>query len=337
MDAGMTMATGMMNDFTQTANKTLVSLEAVKQKYERRFIFLTDAQPNTGDISERGLFGMFKDNAQNFVFSTFLGVGLDFNSKVAEITAGISGANYYTVNSVEEITKRLDKEFNYMVTPLAFDVEVSLDASDSGFRISRVFGSPGYNDSADGGSVISIATLFPSAAEEESVKGGVVLLKLQPPSSLAQDSPAAQAFDLGISVKYLDRNGMSHREHQTVHLHVPAHVASSPDYYDSSGVRKAILLTRYVSMLRTWILNQAPQSSRPFDPRLSIGSVIPIPPPGLQLGPWERQSRPFTVTSSDKQVFDVFSNHMMQEIQALRDPSLEQEVSILRRLIESAS
>jgi Ca-activated chloride channel family protein len=75
----------------------------------------------------------------------------------------IRGANYYTIHNPVESKKRLADEFDFMVTPLVFDLELSLQSCD--FTIEGVYGSPDA-DLADG-KVMYVNTLFPSAAEDE--------------------------------------------------------------------------------------------------------------------------------------------------------------------------
>ena len=59
-------------------------------------------------------------------YATFIGIGVDFNSELVESISKIRGANYYSVHSAEEFKKRLDDEFEFMVTPLVFGLTLKL-------------------------------------------------------------------------------------------------------------------------------------------------------------------------------------------------------------------
>jgi len=48
----------------------------------------------------------------------------------------VAGSNYYSVKSAAEFKKRLDTEFEYMVTPLVFDLTVKFEAV--GYEIEKV-------------------------------------------------------------------------------------------------------------------------------------------------------------------------------------------------------
>ena len=87
--------------------------------YDNRIIFLTDAMPNTGLINENSLLGLIKKNAnlddssitstKNNIYSTFIGIGGDFNSKLVDYITKIRGSNYYSVHNSHEFIKRMEK------------------------------------------------------------------------------------------------------------------------------------------------------------------------------------------------------------------------------------
>jgi Ca-activated chloride channel family protein len=52
-------------------------VELNDRAYENRIIFITDAMPNSGELSQEGLFGMAKGAAQKGIYTTFIGVGVD--------------------------------------------------------------------------------------------------------------------------------------------------------------------------------------------------------------------------------------------------------------------
>eukprot|EP01083_Nonionella_stella_P209917 760460_1 len=70
------------------------------QQYENRLIFLTDAHPNAGRTDPNSLMGMVKTAATNKqkgrrVYTTFVGVGLDFNANLIQEITKVRGANYF--------------------------------------------------------------------------------------------------------------------------------------------------------------------------------------------------------------------------------------------------
>ncbi len=89
MEAGMEEGTALFDRF----------LQADKSEYENRIIFLTDAMPNLGETGDLGLFRMLEDNADRGIYTTFIGIGVDFNTELVEKITKIKGANYYSVHS----------------------------------------------------------------------------------------------------------------------------------------------------------------------------------------------------------------------------------------------
>ncbi len=105
---------------------------------------------------------------------------MDFNSQLIEEITKIKGANYYSVHSPGEFKERVDEQFEFMVTPLVFNLNLSFESEC--WRIEKVFGSPEADEST--GCLMRINTLFASKADNTGqVKGGLVLLKLKRISS----------------------------------------------------------------------------------------------------------------------------------------------------------
>ena len=67
---------------------------------------------------------MAKSNADDMVYSTFIGIGVDFNTELVEFITKIRGANYYSVFSPAQFREQMDEEFEFMVTPLVFNLEL---------------------------------------------------------------------------------------------------------------------------------------------------------------------------------------------------------------------
>ncbi len=308
-------------------------LDANKSEYENRIIFLTDAMPNIGETGESELLRLLEDNAAKGIYTTFIGIGVDFNTELVEEITKIKGANYYSVHSAGEFKERMDDEFDFMVTPLVFDLVLDLDAP--GYEIEKVYGSPEADMAT--GEIMRVNTLFPSKSEEGQVKGGVVLIKLKGLST--GDRTNGDHMDDGwinkgsmneggmrLKVSYWDRNGVMDSDEALVE--VPD---AQPDYYQNSGIRKSILLTRYADLLKDWTIDErrAAQSGRKVVPSVTFERGIIIP---VELGEWERQSLPLQVAEAYKKLFGVFGRYFEQESQAIGDDSLQQEQAVLEKL-----
>lgn len=306
MPAGIKMGTELFNEY----------LDSNKDEYENRIIFLTDAQPNIGDTSEGGLFAQAKNNADKGIYSTFIGIGVDFNTQLIEIMTKIKGANYYSVHSSSDFKKRLVDEFAFMVTPLVFDLSLKLDAI--GYEIEKVYGSPEADEAT--GEIMKVNTLFPSKSEEGQTRGGLVLLKLK------KTSPAAE---LKLTASYKDRNGKADSDQEIVVL------PEQKEVFPNSGIRKGVLLARYANVIKDWIADE--RSSADSDYRVSVEDGITVlREKDSTLGQWERQSSPLKVSQHYGDVFRAFKDYFVVESQAIGDKDLDQEVEVMNSLIKIA-
>lgn len=219
-----------------------------RNKTENRIIFVTDDMPNRGCTSGAGMLGLVRDASERNIFTSLLGVGLDFHPDVIEVMSKAKGAWYGSVKNPEEFQRQLDEEFDYMVTPLVFDLQLTLHSD--AFSIDRVFGS-GEAEIASG-QLMRIRTLFPSPKNDKGqTKGGVVLIRL-----LRNDAQEASDNTIRLRMGWEDRAGTSHSSEQLVKPPVFEGVAASSDYYEGHGIRKAVLLARYASVMRQWIWDE---------------------------------------------------------------------------------
>ncbi|MDD5704247.1 MAG: VWA domain-containing protein, partial [Dehalococcoidales bacterium] len=291
--------------------------EVDSYEYENRIIVLTDAQPNTGDYSGSGLLSMAERNAAGRIYTTFIGIGVDFNSQLIEQISKIKGANYYSVHSPQEFRERVEEEFEYMVTPLVFNLQ--LDFESRGWRIEKVFGSPQADEAT--GRLMTVNTLFPSRSEGGEVRGGLVLLKLRKTSSGDGDR-------ISLRTSYEDRNGRTDGDEQVIYLETV-----QPEYFANDGIRKGILLSRYAALLKNWLQDERQNMNpgRPWEPCISedTGITVPVEPGFSQ---WERQSLPLKVSGSYGKIFRKFSDYFISEMDAIRDNSLGQELDIINML-----
>lgn len=289
--------------------------------YENRIVFLTDAMPNRGDLSKGGLFSMVHEAAQANIFTSFIGIGVDFNPDLVEHITKTRGANYFAVHSSEDFKKRLDEEFDFMVTPLVFDLKLQLQSND--YEITGVFGSPEADLAT--GQMMKINTLFPSSTEEEEVRGGVVLVKL------TKISPSNNPLQLRVS--YTDRSGEKFTTSDTVQFD------SDKTEWDNLGIRKAALLSDYVSLLKNWLIdsrkgcNDKPEHPVICFPYFKEGLINPdFRPEHTQIETWERRSCPLEVSEGYQKLFSLFGSHFAAEMAVLDDPTLQKEMDVLDRL-----
>lgn len=300
-DAGMREGTAAVEPYAEDEGR------------ETRIVYVTDAMPNLGDTSSSGLGHRLEQNAEREIHTTFVGVGMDFNTAFVESVSAVRGANYYSIHSAAQFEERMGEGFEYMVTPLVFDLDLELESS--AYEIDRVYGSPSADEAT--GELMHVNTLFPSRTEDGETKGGVVLLRL---------SKTGGGDELRLVASYEDRDGESHETVETVRFG-----DARPEHFENSGVRKAVLLSQYGDLLRSWVEYERASlaDEEPETPTDGIG-----PHEERELGRWERQSTDLQVSPPYGERIAAFADHFEAEREALGDEELEQELDLMETILE---
>lgn len=303
MSAGMGEATGMLRNYT----------DADQSEYENRMVFMTDAMPNLGDTDDDSLLGKMEENAEDSIHTTFVGMGVDFNTEIVEEITSVRGANYFSVHSAEQFEDRMDKNFEYMVTPLVYNLELEVDAE--GYDIEKVYGSTAAEEAT--GEIMKVNTLFPSPKKDGETKGGVVLIKLE---------RQGEDTNLELEASWENREGEVDSTTEQVSF-----TSEEPDAYGNSGIRKAVVLTRYADLMKSWMVHESDGDRSEID--VSADTSI-APPADLNLGEWERQSQELTVSSPYDERIDEFAEYFEEEMDEVGDDSLRKELDMLNELAD---
>jgi len=301
---GMSEATDMLGEYG----------DADPTDVETRQIVITDAMPNTGQTDGRALQDRLSGYADDGIHTSFVGVGVDFNPALVDQITAVRGANYRSVHSAEDFESYLGAEFEYMVTPLVYDLTVELDAPDA--EIATVYGSSAAEDATD--DLLEVTTLFPSPTEDGETRGGVVLVKLA-------GDPAGE--ELTLRASWEDRSGATGEATTTIEF-----PAASPEYFANAGIRKAVLLTRYADLLKNWMVHER-------DPeRVTVApdSAIAVPPGDRPLGEWEQRSRPLSVSAPYDSRIERFQEHFRAEAERIGDDALGREGDVMDAILSAA-
>ena len=290
------------------------------KEYDNRIIVITDAMPNMGTTNKSDLLKYIEANSNKGIYTSFTGVGVDFNTEVIENISNVRGANYYSISSKEQFKKILSEDFEYMVTPLVFDLNLNFESA--GYEIEKVYGT----DSADksSGNIMKVNTLFPTSTNENSEsKGGIILLKLKKKDNQTDNK-------INLSVSYTDRDGNKHSNSQDIEFN------KDEEFYENTGIRKGIVLTRYVNTLKSWILYERSNRDERFYIDENIGVIdCDYAEDYVQriLGENERTSVKLTVSEEYKENFRKIKSYLENEKNELKDDDLNQEIDLLEKLI----
>jgi len=203
-----------------------------KEKSPRGFL-LTDEQPNVGATTAGGFLPMMKDAAAKGIGLSAFGVGIDFGQDLAYEIFQIKGANYFFLEDGEKIAKVFDDEFEFMVTPVAYGVNILLMPA-KGVKVTDVLGVPDYEEGAEGVEM-KIPTLFLSKRQ-----GGcatLVALELPKPPGGAEEALAE------IALSFVPAEGEK-RVTQRLGVFLPGGLGKTEaPYYSQPGAKKAQLLS----------------------------------------------------------------------------------------------
>jgi Ca-activated chloride channel family protein len=290
--------------------------DADQTTYENRMVVLTDAMPNVGRTSDDGLRGRLETAAsETGAHATFVGVGVDFNTELVDEITSVRGANYYAVHSPSQFRERVVERFEYMVTPLVFDLSLELDAD--GYDIERVYGSTAADEAT--GEMLSVNTLFASPTEGGRTRGGVVLAKVVRTGD-GTGGGDSDGSSLRLRASWEDRTGERSERETTVEF-----PGGGPEQFATSGVRKGVLLSRYADLLKNWMIDERERDGEPTAEGIEV-------PDDDHLGKWEQQSDPLTVSTPYRERFATFADHLDAEMNAFGDDTLEQELELLETL-----
>lgn len=213
----------------------------------RRIFFLTDMEVSTMD--GQTFLERIQSNAQNqTIFSTVVGVGLDLGANVIQSVSRTIGCNYCNVRSAQTFDELMNTEFHYTVTPIAFNIDLSISGEQ--YRFEQGYGSPEIHqltEPIETRQSIKLITEFPSPMNEKNeVRGGCFLFKL---INKQKDSNERK---LQINTSWDTITGIRQTNEQQ--FEIPDQI----DTFTHLGIRKAILLVRYTSFMKRYLkLRQA--------------------------------------------------------------------------------
>ena len=169
-----------------------------------RVMLFTDMHPNQGVRDGRSFVRILEDAAAEGIGVTSFGVGIDFGADLANQVAQVRGGNYFHLETPDKIRRVFERDFDLMVTPLAYDLQISLVAP-AGYEIVDTFGLAGSTTTRCGDLAsarclgLTVPTVFLSRG------GGGMFLRLK--INAGEDQPGEPIF-LG-HVIYNDEQGGS--------------------------------------------------------------------------------------------------------------------------------
>lgn len=234
-DGGTNIEAGLKMGFEQIASLR------VRPNVSRRLMLFTDAMPNVGRTDSTSFRALTAKYAGQGIGLTAFGVGLDFGHDIVYQITRLRGGNFFFLETPEKIARVFDKEFEYLVTPLVYDLKVRIKTP-QGLKLTAVYGLPDWKP-GDRDAELDVPTVFLS-----SNRGAIVLryeredgteLRLPPGSLLASGS-----------LSYTDVDGRTLRQEEELRHRGSVRMEPGAQYYTHDGMRLAAALTNVYFGLR---------------------------------------------------------------------------------------
>lgn len=158
----------------------------VPEGCSNRIFFLTDMEVNSSQDG-KVFTDYVKKNSNENLWCTVIGIGMDLTLDIIENVSKTPGANYCNVRSTNNFKELMDKEFGYLVCPIAFNIDMNLESET--FRILSGFGTPEVNGLKPG-ETVHLSTEFPTLQNDKGeTRPGPLLFCLEKiPNSTASSS-----------------------------------------------------------------------------------------------------------------------------------------------------
>ncbi|MBN1771215.1 MAG: VWA domain-containing protein, partial [Deltaproteobacteria bacterium] len=158
-----------------------------------RVMVLSDYNPNVGATTPGEFQRLALEGAEEGVGLTLFGLGLGLAPAVMSAMSEIHGGNAFSLVSTAEVAPLLEDSWPWMVSPIAYDLQVKLQTS-SGFRLAGSYGFPGNDGETEAS--LEVATVFLSRRK------GAMLVRLAPLEAGPFEAAAAS-----LSLRYAGVDG----------------------------------------------------------------------------------------------------------------------------------
>lgn len=226
-------ATGAAYDVLDTATASSERL--------RRVMMFSCGYPELA-ADGRDVFSMEVHNAALAgVGMSFFGVLLDYHAQLSDLLGNEMGGSVHYLDSFDRIVQVFDQDFDSMVTPMAYDLDLSFTTGEN-FEVVRFFGLAG-DDGTTPSYEVDAATAFLSH------RRGAIVARLD----RIDDLPLSDLESMGtIGLSYLPEPalGWTAAVQQVEQIAVPD-AQDDESFYTSRGARKAVVLVNLGQQLQS--------------------------------------------------------------------------------------
>jgi Mg-chelatase subunit ChlD len=278
LQAGMTMLKDSLIDNVFGSINKLLDNSSNRER-SKRVMFLTDMMSSSED--ERKVIDIATNavttTIESPIYLSLVGIGVDLSANTVECISSIPGARYISAMNSAEFKETIVSEFAYDVTPIAFNIRISLPSS---LQYQAAYGSSELNSLSPGSSLARISSEFPNPLNSDgSVAGGVIIFHLNEleysQGGLKTINEIDESIDLEISndsinnnniteindprensllVQWCDRNLIEHKVYIPLDIPSKLEIRQENSSGCDEGLRKSIALLNYVNILTKYSL-----------------------------------------------------------------------------------
>lgn len=200
---------------------------------DNRVLLFTDALPTSGAEDANTFIELLQSGADRNIGVSVFGVGINFGFELSQEITQVRGANVFYIANGDCVGTLFDDEFDFLVTPLAYDVVLDVSISE-GIGIQNVYGVPDYIPGATGAR-IELPTLFASRRSG----GGAIIVRLTLNEAPFLDTDLVLA-SLDLSYQPID----SDAEMSQFDVVLPAGTPSDgvPAYFSDDAAKRAAIV-----------------------------------------------------------------------------------------------
>lgn len=212
-----------------------------RQGVSRRVMLFTDAMPNVGRTDSAGFRELTQRYAGRDIGLTAFGVGIQFGQDLVYHISQLRGGNSFYLESPEKIARVFDEEFEYLVTPIVYDLKVRI-ATPPGLKLKAVYGLPTWTP-GDRDAELFVPTVFLSSNR------GAIVLRYERDGEgplVLKNGDELATGTLGFT----DIDGREYSERAVLRHEGRKDLAPGTQFYTHEGMRMAVALTNVYFGLR---------------------------------------------------------------------------------------
>lgn len=192
--------------------------------------------------------------AERHIAMSVFGVLLGWDANVADLMGRARGGAFHYMEDLSAVERVFDEEFDYLMTPLAYDLRISLDLAD-GVQLDHVYGVPA-DPTGEPRYEVDVATVFVSTRH-----GAATFLRIRPPEGEGPLGSMSFTYDPETA------HGLPAPVAATTELTVPG--TDGGDQWQGTGVRKGVFLINQAERMgdacAAFHSGDAPESRRILD------------------------------------------------------------------------